>query len=87
MLSSGADLDAFIKAIVLAANLPMDGKPRFVGGYNVWCRDFRPHEYEQWAAEHPHYAQTLPTARSGHGVHVFLRLTDESTRGLLGTSR
>jgi len=46
------------------------------------CRDFDVMEaYEQWAAEHPDPAKTLPTVTTARGRHVYFRsdLSSEQT--------
>ena len=41
---------------------------------NFGCRDFdRMESYDRWAADHPELAQSLPTAATSRGRHVYFR--------------
>lgn len=48
---------------------------------NLVCRDFdQMTAYEQWAAEHPELARTLPTVETGRGRHVYATIESDQIR-------
>jgi len=67
------------------ASRSITGLAVVLGGVSgdLCCRDFDDEgAYQAWAAKHPDFASTLPTAKTASGFHVYFRRSGQTTRKL-----